>query len=350
MQQREIELDSLLWILRSAETNEERNAANTVFKKELASALAEPSALTYQFTKLKTVGIIDSPDKLVRIVNWNVEQEDFSHKYYCFVLYQDDKKDNIRVTELTDISFGMPSQPVDVLDADHWYGALYYKIIPVKKGSRTIYTLLGWDHNSELSQLKLIEAMYFTSGTVKFGNPIFKVGNETLNRVFFEHSKKTSMYLNYEENRSRIMMDHLSPESPSLKNFRSYYVPDMSYDAFEFERNKWVLVEDVVGINDGQHSNQKQEITVMNENTGKLETRTVKTNWQNPEDPNAPAGGSEHVAVTPESVASGKEIEEETKHNPLDDRIDKRDKRNPNQLSTVNGGKKVPFWKRKRKK
>lgn len=348
--QKEIVLDSLLTELRSAEKNADKEAANREFKKEMESALAEPTAISYRFTKLKTVGIIDSPDNLVRIVNWNVEQEDLSHKYYCYVLYMDDKKDGVRVTELKDISFGMPSQPTEVVDADSWYGALYYKIIPVQKGSRTIYTLLGWDHNSEMSQLKLIDAMYFTSSTVKLGNPIFRVGSETLNRVFFEHSKKTSMFLNYEANRSRIMMDHLSPESPSLKNFRSYYVPDMSYDAFEYERNKWVLIEDVVGVNDGQHSSQKQEMTVMNENTGKLEKRTIKTNWQNPEDPNAPAGGSEHVAVTPESVNGEKPLETDPVRNALDERVNKRDKRDPNQLSTVNGGKKARFWKKKRKK
>lgn len=351
MMQKEIYLDSLLGNLRSAENDEEKKELNAVFKDELELALNEPSALDYNFTRLQTVGIIDSPDKKVRIVNWNVELDDLSHQYFCYVLYQDDKKDEIRVTELQDISFGMPSQPTDVIDAESWYGALYYKIIPVEKGSRTMYTLLGWDYNSSLSQLKLIDVMYFTSGTVKLGNPIFKMGKETMNRVFFEHSKKSSMYLNYEASRERIMMDHLSPESPALKSFRSYYVPDMSYDAFEYEKNKWILKEDVVGVNDGQLNSYKQEVQVMNEKTGKLETRVVKTNWQNPEDLNAPAGGSEHVAITPETAAKeSKENQEEKAYNPLDDRVDKKDKRDPKNLSTVNGGKKKRFWNRKKKK
>ena len=349
LEQRELILDSLLNDLRAASDDSDKRAKNDIFKEELRSALSEPSAINYNFQLMRTVGIIDSPDKKVRIINWNVEKEDFSHDYHCFVLYQYDKKDEVRLIELRDISFGMPSQPTDVVDADNWYGALYYKIIPVQKGSRTMYTLLGWDHNSTLSQLKLIDVMYFTSGTAKFGNPIFKVGTETKNRVFFEHSKKTSMYLNYEASRERIMMDHLSPESPALKNFRSYYVPDMSYDAFVYEKKKWVLREDVIGVNDGEHNSGKQTIQVMNEKTGQLETRVVKTNWQNPEDPDAPAGGAEHVAVTPESESKGEqENETEKKHNPLDDRINKKDKRNPNDLSIVNGNNRKPFWKRKK--
>lgn len=351
LQQKEQLLDSLLNELRAADTNAEKESINSTFKAVMSDALNEPGALSYDFSSLKTVGVIDSPDEQVRIVNWNVEQEDFSHKYYCFVMYNDKKKEEIRVTELRDMSFGMPSQPTEVIDHENWYGALYYRIIPVQKGSRTIYTLLGWDHNSSLSQLKLIEAMYFTSSKVKFGSPVFKIGKETRNRVFFEHSKKTNMYLNYEPHRGRIMMDHLSPESPALKNFRSYYVPDMSYDAFVFQNKKWVLQEDVIGVNDGMTNVNKQEVTVMNEK-GQLEKRTIKMEWQNPEDTSTPAGGAEHVAVTPES--GQEETNKKSKEqNELDARIDKRDKRDPNDLTIVNGSKKKKkkgFWKGWRKR
>lgn len=348
--EREQVLDSLLDQLRSAENNQEKDARNLLFKAELESALNEPKAMEYSFSKLETVGFIDSPDKMVRIVNWNVEQDDLSHKYYCYVLYNDKKKDEVRVTELKDMSFGMPSQPEDVLESDNWYGALYYKIIPVDKGSRTLYTVLGWDHNSTLSQLKLIDVLYFTGTSVKLGSPIFRIGKETKNRVFFEYSKKVNMYMNYETDRKRIMMDHLSPESQSLKNFRSYYVPDLSYDAFVFENNKWVLMEDVIGVNGAGDQSKTQSIQVMNERTGKLETRQVKTSWVNPEDPEAPGGGSEHVAVTPESVSKEEQKESHSTYNELDDRVNKRDKRDPNELSTVNGGKKRRFWQRKKKR
>ena len=97
-------------------------------------------ALDYKFTKLKTVGIIDSPDKLVRIINWNVEQDDFNHKYYCYVLRYDKRKKKYQHTELKDMSFGMPSQPTEMVTQDNWYGALYYRIVPVEKGARTMYT------------------------------------------------------------------------------------------------------------------------------------------------------------------------------------------------------------------
>ena len=57
--------------------------------------------------------------------------------------------------------------------------------------------------------------------------------------------------------------------------------------------------------------------------------KEVKVKWENPEDGNAPGGGYEHVAITPESVKEneGKSIENS------EPKIDKNDKRDPSQVS-----------------
>ena len=243
-------------------------------------------------------------------------------------MHYDKRKKEQFVTELKDNSFGMPTQPTEIISSDEWYGALYYKIIPVSKGSKTIYTVLGWDYYGPSSQIKLIDAIYINGTTVKLGSPIFKQGRETLKRVYFEHSKKSSMALNYEENRKRIIFDHLSPESPNLKNYKSYYVPDMSYDAFVYDNGKWILEEDVIGTNNGEDP-KKQIVYVKDEKTGKVVAKEVKVKWENPEDANAPGGGYEHVAITPESLKEN-DGEKPEKNGP---EIDKRDKRDPSQVS-----------------
>ena len=150
------------------------------------------------------------------------------------------------------------------------------------------------------------------------------------------------MALNYEEHRGRIIFDHLSPESPNLKNYRSYYVPDMSYDAFELHSNKWVLQEDVIGTNN-EADPKKQIIYVTDPKTGKVEAKEIKVKWINPEDANNPNGGAEHVAVTPESVKEGKDTSEELV-------IDKKDKRDPSQVSFYDEVKKNKKKNKKRKK
>ena len=188
----EKELFQLLTELRNAKNDQEKKEKNEIFKTELEKVLQNKEALLYPFSKLTTVGFIDSPDKQMRIINWNVEQDDFSHKYNCYILHIDKRNKKYHVTELIDNSFGIPVQPSGILTSDEWYGALYYKIVPIKKGRKIIYTVLGWDYYSSLSQVKLIDVIYFTGKNVKLGNPIFKSGKQSKNRIFFEHSKQTS--------------------------------------------------------------------------------------------------------------------------------------------------------------
>lgn len=153
------------------------------------------------------------------------------------------------------------------------------------------------------------------------------------------------MALTYEESRDRIMMDHLSPESPSMKNFKSFYVPDMSYDAFVLDGSKWVLNEDVIGTNPDTGQERNQTVLVMNPETGQPEEEQMRSEWINPEDMDAPAGGSEHVAVTPESAAEDNEAVTTDPNAPA---VDPRDRRDPSNLSTVQGNKKKK--KRNRRK
>lgn len=326
MVEAELELAHLLSELRNAINDEDKTEKNEIFKAKLETVLHNEQALLYPFSRLTTVGFIDSPDKQMRIINWNVEQDDFSHKYNCFVLHIDKRSKKHYVSELIDNSTVAQIQPSGILTSGEWYGALYYKIIPVKKGRRIIYTVLGWDYYSSLSQVKLIDAIYFTGKNVKIGNPIFKSGKQSKNRIFFEHSKKTTMSLKYETQRERIIFDHLSPESPTMKKFKSFYVPDMTYDAFVLNGNKWVLFEDVIATNKDKTGN-KQILYVKNEKTGKVERKEVKMKWENPEDMDAPGGAIEHVAITPETAQESNEKSDELKDNKL--KADKRDKRDP---------------------
>lgn len=329
---REDHLASLLSDLRAAENDSDKKEKNKLFKEYLAETLTLEGSFTYSFTKLKSVGFVDSPDGSLRIITWNVEQDDQTQKYFCYLMHVDPKKKNIEISELKDNSFMLPPRPDGILEADNWYGALYYKIIPIEKGSKTLYTVLGWDGNNSMSTVKLIDVLYFSGDNPKLGSPIFKTNETTVKRYFFEHSKKTVMSLKYEDEYKRLIFDHLSPESPNLAGFYSFYVPDFSYDAFVLEGNKWVLKEDVIGINKG--TEEKADVFVKNERTGKVEKKQIKNKWVNPEDENAPDGGSPHVAVLPENDQTNPEAQKEE----LDKKVSKRDKRNASDLGVTLGG------------
>jgi hypothetical protein len=327
MELREDTLSKILNELRGAQKDKEKDSINLIFRSCMSRTLELPEAFNYPFLKLKSVGFIDAPDEL-RIVNWNIEQQDETQKYYCFVLKK--SKNGISLTELKD-NPDTPPQPDGIIEPEKWYGALYYKIIPKERGSKKMYVLLGWDGNNSSSTIKLIDVLYFAGSNPKLGSPIFKMNNTTLRRIFFEHSKKVSISLKYEPEYDRIIYDHLSPETPALAGFYSFYVPDLSYDAFYFKDNKWILKEDVIGVN--KADGDTKEVYIKNERNGKIEKVEIKDRWQSPEDTHSPSGGSEHKAVLPDSDVK-KEVDKREK---LDKKIDKKDKRNPNSLNTTIG-------------
>lgn len=304
--QRERQLVSLLSDLRLAKDNTEKEAKNKLFKQYLFETIQIKNAFDYPFKGLVTVGTVVSDDKKIRMFNWNVEQDDQSQKYYCYILRFDERKKEYVTSELVDNSFMLPARPDDILEAKNWYGALYYKIIPIEKGGKHMYTLLGYDANTSMSNIKLIDVLSFTGNNPKLGSPIFKTKTETLKRVFFEHSEKAYMSLKYEAEYGRIIYDHLSPETPSMTGFYSYYVPDFSYDAFVYIKDKWVLHEDVVGVNSNGNNDGKVSVMVQNPKTGLLEKKEIKEKWINPTDPNAVTGSVAHVAVTPEEAEGEK--------------------------------------------
>ncbi|MES2554769.1 MAG: hypothetical protein V4604_01385 [Bacteroidota bacterium] len=297
--QQEAELEILLDSLRASKTDDAKRNWNAQFKKQLEQTLNEPTALTYTFTKLRTVGIINSPDNLVRVISWNVEQDDQTQQYFAYVLKGDERKpEEHKVIELVDNSFMLPARTDDVLEADNWYGALYYKIIPVEKNNKTYYTLLGWDGNTTSSNIKLIDVLYFSGNSLKLGSPLFKSGDDTKKRIYMEHSEKTVMSLRWDEDHSRIMFDHLSPETPTMEGFYEYYVPDMSYDAYEFNGNKWMLVEDVIGVNKDVETITMKSI---NPKTEEIVETEMAYKWIDPTTEGSPASKEVHVAVTPDT-------------------------------------------------
>ncbi len=296
---RENELASLLDSLRSARDNTAKENWNKQFKKLVDQTLHEPTIFDINFTKLRTLGIIDSPDKLVRIVNWNVEQDDGTQKYYAYVIHRNSLKDTkTKVIELIDKSFLLTAKPEETLEADMWYGALYYQIIPVEKANKIYYTVLGWDGGTRMSNTKLIDVLVFSGNSVKLGYPLFKSGATTAKRLFYEHSERSVMSLKYEPEYKRIIFDHLMPETPTMVGFYEFYVPDMSYDAFVLDGNRWVLKEDVIGIN-------KKDVNVsvasVDDRNGDVSTSSTPGKWIDPTGEGKGSVNDVHVAVLPDS-------------------------------------------------
>lgn len=334
----EDKLLTMLDDLRNAENDAEKTQKNKVFKEFLEKTIHLPEAFEYPFDRLTTLGSIKSPDNKIRLFNWNVEQDDMTQKYYCFILRYDDRKREYQVSELVDNSFMIPARPSEILEATEWYGALYYRIIPIEKGSKTAYTLIGWDGNNTMSTVKVLDVLYFAGSSPRLGSPVFKQNNETLKRVFFEYSKKSTMYMNYDDSRDRIVLDHLSPEAPSMKGIYSFYVPDLSYDAYELKNDKWYLKEDVIAISKG--SSDRISIETYNNKTGGVKTQEIKNKWIDPSDPDAPGGGAQHVATMPDQEDGAAVPSKQKKKNEKLQKLSRKERKNqPKSYNPTSSGK-----------
>lgn len=282
--------------IRSATKDLEKKKLNQEFKDYLLETLLIPESYNYNFPKLKTIGIIDSPDKNFRIVNWNVQLEDESNLFFGFIVRKGNKKKN-KIIELINKNI-VYEMPTDVIQESNWYGALYYKIIPSKKGKKDMYTILGWRSNGNISYMKLIDVLQINGNHIKLGANIFQTKSEKLKRIVLEYSKKASVTVRYEPKLERIVFDHLSPESPSMKGLYEYYIPDMSYDAYIFENENWVLKEDVIAVNELEKNTFKQYN--IDKNTGEIKEEEVKKSWIDPSDINAPGSQNKHTPALPD--------------------------------------------------
>ncbi|HEX3006855.1 MAG TPA: hypothetical protein VHO90_04500 [Bacteroidales bacterium] len=226
------------------EADESKLAFMKMIEDSLAKLLLEPGTYNYPFDSLKTVGKIKSPDDEFRIISWNTKINDDSLLNFSIIQFNPRKEVSCKVIVLHDKS------EIDKvgnirLSSNGWYGALYYKIIPVKVEGKTYYTLLGLDSFSPYVSKRVIDVLYFDNGEAFFGAPIFNVAGKAISRMVFSYSARVSMMLNYDETLKTIVFDHLAPREPRYTGQFEFYGPDFSFDGFIFNKNSWQFIEDV---------------------------------------------------------------------------------------------------------
>lgn len=246
--------------MHAAQNFEYKMAVNDSIRDVFSNILQYKASFEYAFDTLKTVGKILSPDKLFRIINWNVVHPDGSNSYYGYIQYYHTAKDTIVLTELIDFSERMADPEQQMLDASQWYGALYYDIVPAKEKTRTHYVLLGWDGGDLFVNRKVIDVLSFSSsGVPKFGKNVFVFGKQRKKRVVFEFSYMATMKLFYDKEIDMVVFEHMVPINSSLINQRSAYGSDLTFDGLEYEKGKWILRENLNVKNKKKDLNKRKK-------------------------------------------------------------------------------------------
>lgn len=253
-------------------TDNERYNANEQAISLLTEALNEHRSFHWTWSSLKEIiSILESKDKKIRVFTWPIIRD--NGEYECFGLMQveNEKTNEYDIIPLIDKSDAIISPEEAVLSSNNWYGVVYYDLITTKYEDKTYYTLLGWTGNNPVYQKKVIETLSFKSFSTNpvFGQRIFHKESKR-RRVIFEYSKNANMVLEYgnqhyveskkikktrtkpakvvetEFKEDMIIFDVLESHLDGLGNLPQYYIPNGETNAYSWDKNKWVLKENIL--------------------------------------------------------------------------------------------------------
>ena len=245
-------LQRLGFIMINDSIEPQRYNASYTFIKTLVNTLKTPYSFNFPFDSIKTISIQTAPDKRFRIFSWHVMNNDGSYRYYG-TIQMNNAAGKLEMFPLVDYTPAIKNPGDTVTTNEKWYGAQYYKIIPVSNNVQTpYYLLLGWKGNTIKSTKKVIEILYFKDDRAYFGLPVFDgdKDNADKKRILFEYDRKASMLLNFEPSTGTIVFDHLAPPDPKLKGKYELYGPDFSYDGYKLSNGRWKFVQDLELKND----------------------------------------------------------------------------------------------------
>lgn len=203
----------------------------------LRSELSNPKIFNHEFETVKKMAIISPEDGAFILFNWNIPLNNGANEFRCYLVQPEGTENVVR-------EFERPKRQDKklesrYLDLDKWYGCLYYKIIPVKKGKSTYYTLLGYSPEKKSATKKYIDILTIKNNVIRLGAPKFQTEKGIKKRVIFEFSSEVSMTIRWQEESDRIILDHLEPRSPQMKGNYQFYGPDGTFDAYILVKDNW---------------------------------------------------------------------------------------------------------------
>lgn len=228
--------------MREAEGDHQRDSLSLLVKQELRSMLEGTDALERNFEGLP-MSWLEAPDGAFRIFTWNVAYTNGTHRFEGLLLVRGRR--GSLVYDLEDASATFTAPEVPETGPERWYGALYYQLATVRKGGKTYYTLLGWKGHSRVETRKVIEVLHFKGGRPRFGAPLFGTGRLRAMRQVFGFGFQATMMLRHEPEQDRIVLDHLAPSRADMDGQWAYYGPDLSFDAFIWDKGSWRFERDI---------------------------------------------------------------------------------------------------------
>lgn len=240
--------------LKTSENDSVSGAINTQIEHAIGDLLANDSSFSAPLDSLKYMGKCYSDNGDLRLYTWTYPLSDKTYGYGGYIQFKPTKKrkkQHVKPIALTLSNGAYLPQAGAKLTTNQWYGALYYNAIATKKGKEKYYIVLGWAGNDGLSDYKVAETLKITNNDKKVtlgGVSPFKGQGKPTNRIVMQYSNDARVAMDYDPSDKRIIMDHLTPTDPFYTGIYSYYGPDFTYDAYQYDKKSkgmWLLKENI---------------------------------------------------------------------------------------------------------
>jgi hypothetical protein len=224
---------------------------DSIFIRVLVRALKIKNSFYYPFDSCITISRLYAPDSSFRIFTWQVPLDGSAFRQYG-AMQMNMKDGSLKLIPLFDHS-DFTKRPQDtVRNNKNWIGALYYRAILKEYNNKKYYTLLGFENYNTRMSRKWIEVLTFNEKNEPvFGGPFFSYEKDTAkvkpkpsDRFMLAYKKEGNARMTYDPELDMIVYDHLFSENDTPE-FQETYVPDGDYEAFKWEKGKWVHVEKV---------------------------------------------------------------------------------------------------------
>ena len=244
----EVRLSGLSYNMVRNFDEEMRITSGKNFIRQMGRALRVNNSYYYPFDSLKNLMILHSPDDMFRIFTWNVATNDEKFRYFGVIqmnpkaLAKLNKKEMLyeNFYPLIDRSDSIDNFLFREVDANHWFGAAYYKILKTTYKKVDYYTLLGWDGAGPETNRKVADVLRFKDGKPLFGAPIFDLKRKAkFCRMVFEFNNQATMALRYDEKRKYLIYENIVPDKPDNAAFFEHYYPDGSFDYLIWKNGIW---------------------------------------------------------------------------------------------------------------
>jgi len=225
-----------------------RFRADSAFIKNFVQALKQPYSFWYNFDSVKAISKLYAPDSSFKIFTWEV-MKDYSYYRQRGAIQLPTDDGSLKLIPLFDFS-DFTNKPYDsIRNAQHWIGAMYYKIILKTYNNKKYYTLLGLDDNNARSNKKWIEVLTFDNeGKPQFGGKFIYPSNDATKppqgatRFCLEFKKDAGARMNYDSRYDAIVFDHLTSESDDIKS-KHTLIPYGDYEGFKWVNGVWNYVK-----------------------------------------------------------------------------------------------------------